>query len=326
MVLCNFFISVIYIMSSLLRKIKRTTEKSDESDSDIEGGKRKPRKSRIQVKPRKQKKPIFDPIPSFANDSFVNYTIPPANKIYLNDLLVKGQPQAEKDFTYNIKNAEDYNKAFYDNFVLNISNVQSIFEFLFRKLGDSRIPNQEVYDKTRKLYATLQTMYEALDDAKDTAYLLDQKNRENIIKMRKVIVNFASNVIKPLTRNDVETTRFSLLKRIVGGDAVELNNLIQGLDNMLEYTQNIYNSQGVPIQPQVGSGVEEDLGMIKFPPPKKPVLIQPSKFMEYDLVIQKPVPFKIIDPLGVSQFHFDFPYENVDSRQYFNNPTMFPIN
>jgi hypothetical protein len=116
-----------------------------------------------------------------------------------------------------------------------------------------------------------------------------------------------------------------VLTNIIGDDADELETLVRGLYNMLQYTQNIFTSQGVPIQQQVGSGVEEDLGMIKFPPPKKPVLIQPSKFMEYDLVIQKPVPFKIIDPLGLSQFHFDFPYENVDSRQYFNNPTMFPV-
>jgi hypothetical protein len=141
-------------MSSLLRKIKRTTEKSDESDSDIEGGKRKPRKSKIQVQPKKQKKPIFDPIPSFANDSFVNYTIPTANKSYLNDLLVRGQTQAEKDFTYNMQNAEDFNKTFQQNFAMNIPTIKSLFEFILRKTDLSNPPNQELYDKTRKLYTT----------------------------------------------------------------------------------------------------------------------------------------------------------------------------
>jgi hypothetical protein len=195
-----------------------------------------------------------------------------------------------------------------------IPNIQSLFEFLLRKLDLSNPHNQEIYDKSRKLFGFLQTVNSELDSMKDNAALLNQKNREKVVYLKDLFNDFFNQISLPPTASSSRyPTRLAKLTQIIGDDSISFRTILNSLIEMLNYTITIYSEQAPPIQAiEVGSGEMTQKLYDKNPyPPNYPVFFKIPEINQKDLEEAK-LPYRIsrdiIAPLGIATWQVEFPF------------------
>jgi hypothetical protein len=320
-------------------KKKPTVEQDSSSDEDEfydaqEGGRKKGKTNVSFAKKRRLKSTPENPIFAFSkknpyyklnpliSDSYSRDTIlSTAELSYLNDLVTRGKSSLESAVTLRIKDDRQIN----DTYRLKVANVlteiESLMTYIIRKVQVPIPEHKELFERVTKLTKLLQGVYSELDSLKNDSSLLNQQNKENVVRLKDVLTDFLGQMNN--TMYSGQNLWYSLTTRgripsITEEDKITLVTLINQLIEMTDYVISIYSTQAPTFDVSTTGGSTHaytEEGMDYYIPEKlfpRPVSIPTYQFdLKTTLMPTVPKPFRKeqIDPLNTAMLLVDFPFK-----------------